>query len=39
MVFSGVFVPRGAGDDQERVTGNAGQKLYINFTTNTGKIE
>jgi hypothetical protein len=39
LVFDGVFVPRGAGDDQDRVTGNAGQRLYINFTTNTGKIE
>lgn len=39
MVFDGVFEARGAGDDQERVSGNAGQKLYINFTTNTGKIE
>jgi len=39
MVFNGVFVPRGAGEDQERVTGNAGQRLYINFTTYTGKIE
>jgi len=39
MVFNGVFVPRGAGNDQERVTGNAGQRLYINFTTYTGKIE
>lgn len=39
MVFDGVFVPRGAGNDQERVTGNAGQRLYINFTTYTGKIE
>lgn len=39
LVFDGVFVPRGTGDDQELVTGNAGQKLHINFTTNTGKIE
>ena len=39
LVFDGVFVPRGAGDDQDRVTGNAGQRLYINFTTYTGKIE
>jgi len=39
LVFDGVFVPRGAGDDQERVSGNAGQRLYINFTTYTGKIE
>ena len=39
IVLDGVFAPRGAGDDQERVTGNAGQKLHINFTTNTGKVE
>ncbi len=39
LVFDGVFVPRGAGDDQERITGNAGQQLYINFTARTGKIE
>lgn len=39
LVFNGVFIPRGAGDDQERVTGNAGQRLYINFTARTGKIE
>lgn len=39
LVFNGVFIPRGAGGDQERVTGNAGQQLYINFTTRTGKIE
>ena len=39
LVFDGIFVPRGAGGDQDRITGNAGQKLYINFTKNTGKIE
>lgn len=39
LVFNGVFVPRGAGDDQDRVTGNAGQRLHINFTSSTGKIE
>ncbi|NLZ94540.1 MAG: SusF/SusE family outer membrane protein [Bacteroidales bacterium] len=39
LVFDGIFVPRGAGDDQDRVTGNAGQKLHINFTTRSGKIE
>ena len=39
LVFNGVFIPRGAGGDQERVTGNAGQRLYINFTARTGKIE
>ncbi len=39
LVFNNKFVPRGAGDDQDRVTGNAGQKLHINFTTYEGKIE
>lgn len=39
LVFNGVFTPRGAEGDQERVTGDAGKKLYINFTKNTGKIE
>lgn len=39
LVFDGVFVPRGAGDDQARINGKAGQKLSINFTKKTGKIE
>jgi len=39
IVLNGKFEARGAGDDQERVIGNAGKKLYINFTTNSGKIE
>ena len=39
MVFDGKLVYRGNGGDQERVSGNAGQKLYINFTNDTGKIE
>ncbi len=39
IVLNGKFEPRGTGDDQDRVTGNAGQKLYINFTTKTGKVE
>ena len=39
MVFNGVFIPRGAGDDQDRVAGSVGQKLRINFTEKTGKIE
>ncbi|MDO4511373.1 MAG: SusF/SusE family outer membrane protein [Bacteroidales bacterium] len=30
---------RGKGGDQERVGGSAGQKMYLNFTTDTGKIE
>lgn len=39
LVFDGVFKARGAGDDQDRVNGVAGQKLHINFTKQTGKIE
>ncbi len=39
LVFDGVFVPRGTGGDQERIQGQAGQRLYINFTKRTGKIE
>jgi len=39
LVFDGIFVPRATGDDQERVTGNAGQRLYINFTERTGKTQ
>lgn len=39
MVFDGVLEYRGNGGDQARVGGNAGQKLYINFTNGTGKIE
>lgn len=30
---------RGKGGDQERVNGSAGQKFYLNFTKDTGKIE
>ena len=30
---------RGKGGDQKRVDGKAGQKMYLNFTTDTGKIE
>ena len=39
LVFDGVFVPRATGDDQDRIIGDAGKKLYINFTTRSGKIE
>lgn len=39
MIFDGVFAPRGAGDDQDRVSGTVGQRLSINFTKRTGKIE
>ena len=30
---------RGKGGDQERVDGKEGQKMYLNFSTDTGKIE
>jgi hypothetical protein len=39
IVLNGKFEARGAGDDQDPVIGDAGKKLYINFTTKTGKIE
>lgn len=39
MVSDGVVEYRGNGDDQPRVTGSAGQKLYVNFGNDTGRIE
>ena len=30
---------RGAGGDQERIMGSAGQKMYLNFTKDTGHIQ
>ncbi len=39
MVLSGKLEYRGTGGDQARVSATAGQKLYINFTKGTGKIE
>lgn len=39
MVLDNKFEPRGAGEDQDRIIGKAGQKLHINFTTYEGKIE
>ena len=39
MVFGTKIVYRGAGGDQERVAGNAGQKLYLNFGNDTGEIK
>jgi len=39
MVFGTDLVYRGAGNDQARVSGSIGQKLSINFTKGTGKIE
>lgn len=39
MVFDGEVKYRGTGDDQDRVSGAVGQKLYINFTAGTGSIK
>ena len=39
MVFDGKIEYRGNGGDQERVSGDAGQKLYLNFATDKGRIE
>ncbi len=39
MVFDGKIEYRGNGGDQDRVTGQAGQKLYLNFGTGTGSIK
>lgn len=39
IVLSGVLEYRGNGTDQDRTSGSAGQQLYINFISNTGKVE
>ena len=39
MVFDKKIVYRGMGGDQDRVMGSAGQKLYLNFGTETGEIK
>ena len=39
MVFDGKIKYRGAGGDQDRVAGSAGQKLYLNFANDTGEIK
>ena len=39
MVFGGTLVYRAKGGDQDRISGSIGQKLSINFTKGTGKIE
>lgn len=39
MVFNKQLIYRGTGGDQERVPGAIGQKLYINFGTETGDIK
>ncbi|MDR1120748.1 MAG: SusF/SusE family outer membrane protein [Dysgonamonadaceae bacterium] len=39
MIFDGKLKYRAKGGDQDQVAGSVGQKLYINFTGRTGKIE
>jgi len=39
LVFGTELIYRATGNDQERVSGSVGQKLYINFTKGTGKIQ
>jgi len=39
LVFGTELIYRATGPDQTRVSGSIGQKLYINFTKGTGKIE
>ena len=39
MVFDGNIKYRGTGGDQDRVTAPAGQKLYLNFSTDKGEIK
>ena len=39
MVFDEKIKYRATGGDQDRVTANAGQKLYLNFSNDTGRIE
>jgi len=39
LVFGTELIYRATDGDQERVAGKVGQKLYINFTKKTGKIE
>ena len=39
MVFDGKIEYRGRGGDQARVNVNEGQKIYLDFTNNTGEIK
>ena len=39
MVFDKKIIYRGMGDDQDRVDGFAGQRIYLNFATETGDIK
>lgn len=39
IILDGKLEYRGTGNDQARAQGKAGQRIYINFTNGTGKIE
>ncbi len=39
MVFDGWIFYRGDGWDQQRVAGNEGQRIYLNFDNDSGRIE
>lgn len=39
MVFDGKIKYRGTGGDQDRVSGSVGQRLYLNFSNDTGSIK
>ena len=39
LVLDGKIAYRGVGDDQERVKGTPGQKVYLKFSDNTGSIK
>jgi hypothetical protein len=39
MVFNKKIVYRAMGDDQDRIEGVAGQRIYLNFATETGDIK
>ena len=39
IILNGKIEYRGNGGDQDRVQGKTGQKAYLNFSDNTGKIE
>lgn len=39
IVLSGKIVYRGTGDDQQRIPGSVGQKMYLDFSAGTGEIK
>ncbi len=39
LIFGGKIEYRGTGDDQDRVSGKAGQRVYLDFTKGEGRFE